>query len=65
VLRRFIDPDPDKRYRDVITAETEQEGLRIVHKQLTALGKDVDYVRVMGSYMSRLCKIRRGEITVE
>jgi serine/threonine protein kinase len=64
VLRRFIEPDPDKRYQDVIAAETEQEGLRIVHKQLTALGKDVDYVRVMGSYMSRLCKIRRGEITI-
>lgn len=64
VLRRFIDPDPEKRYRDVITAETEQEGLRIVHKQLSALGRDVDYVRVMGSYMSRLCKIRRGEIDV-
>jgi serine/threonine protein kinase len=64
VLQRFIHPDPEQRYADVVTAETEQEGLRIVHKQLIALGKDVDYVRVMGSYMSRLCKIRRGEITV-
>jgi len=64
VISRFIHPDPARRYRDVITAETEQEGLRIVHKQLTALGKDVDYVRVMGSYMSRLCKIRRGEIEI-
>lgn len=64
VISRFIHPDPDRRYRDVIAAETEQEGLRIVHRQLTALGKDVDYVRVMGSYMSRLCKIRRGEIEI-
>jgi serine/threonine protein kinase len=64
VISRFIHPDPARRYRDVIAAETEQEGLRIVHKQLTALGKDVDYVRVMGSYMSRLCKIRRGEIEI-
>jgi serine/threonine protein kinase len=62
VLSKFLHPDPAKRYRDVIVAETEQEGLRIVHRQLIALGKDVDYVRVMGSYMSRLCKIRRGEI---
>lgn len=64
VLAKFIHPDPGQRYRDVIVAETEQEGLRIVHRQLIALGKDVDYVRVMGSYMSRLCKIRRGEIEV-
>ncbi|MEX2606856.1 MAG: serine/threonine-protein kinase [Kiritimatiellia bacterium] len=64
VLSKFIHPDPAQRYRDVIVAETEQEGLRIVHRQLIALGKDVDYVRVMGSYMSRLCKIRRGEIEV-
>lgn len=64
VLSKFIHPDPAQRYHDVIVAETEQEGLRIVHRQLIALGKDVDYVRVMGSYMSRLCKIRRGEIEV-
>jgi len=64
VLAKFIHPDPSERYRDVIVAETEQEGLRIVHRQLIALGKDVDYVRVMGSYMSRLCKIRRGELEV-
>jgi len=64
VLSRFVNPDPEQRYRDVVMAETEHEGLRIVHKQLTALGKDVDYVRVMGSYMSRLCKIRRGEIKI-
>ncbi len=64
VLARFIDPDPTRRYANVVAAETEQEGLRIVHKQLTAMGRDVDYVRVMGSYMSRLCKIRRGELRV-
>lgn len=64
VLSRFVHPDRDRRYQDVVSAETEQEGLRIVHKQLTALGKDIDYVRVMGSYMSRLCKIRRHEIEV-
>jgi serine/threonine protein kinase len=64
VLSKFLHPDPKQRYRNVVVAETEQEGLRIVHRQLIALGKDVDYVRVMGSYMSRLCKIRRGEISV-
>jgi serine/threonine protein kinase len=64
VLRKFVDPDPAKRYANVIAAETEQEGLRIVHKQLSALGQDVDYSRVVGNYMSRLCRIRRGEILV-
>jgi len=64
VLARFVDPDPEKRYANVVAAETEQEGLRIVHKQLSALGKDVDYARLMGNYMSRLCRLRRGEILV-
>ncbi len=62
VLSKFVEPDPDKRYANVIAAETEQEGLRIVHKQLIALGKDVDYSRVMAGYMSRLCRLRRGEV---
>lgn len=64
VLSKFVAPDPADRYRDVVQAETEHEGLRIVHKQLISMGGDVDYVRLMGSYMSRLCKLRRGEITV-
>lgn len=64
VLSKFVHPDPEKRYANVIAAETEQEGLRIVHKQLIALGKDVDYTRMMGTYMSRLCRLRRGEILV-
>lgn len=64
VLRKFIDPDPNKRYANVVAAETEQEGLRIVHKQLSAAGQDIDYSRVVGNYMSRLCRIRRGEIMV-
>ena len=60
VIKKFIDPDPDKRYANAVAAETEQEGLRIVHKQLSALGQDVDYSRVMGSFMSRLCHVRRA-----
>lgn len=64
VLAKFVDPDPEKRYANVVAAETEQEGLRIVHRQLSALGKDIDYTRLMGSYMSRLCRLRRGEILV-
>lgn len=63
VLRQFIDPDPAKRYRDVVSAETEEAGLRIVHKQISAVGMDVDYSRVMGNYMNRLCQIRRGELS--
>ncbi|MCC5848984.1 MAG: serine/threonine protein kinase [Verrucomicrobia bacterium] len=64
VLSKFVDPDPEKRYANVVAAETEQEGLRIVHKQLIALGKDVDYSRVMAGYMSRLCRLRRGEVLI-
>jgi serine/threonine protein kinase len=64
VLAKFVEPDPGRRYANVVAAETEQEGLRIVHKQLMAMGKDVDYSRVLGGYMSRLCRLRRGEVLV-
>jgi len=64
VLAKFVEPDPVRRYANVVAAETEQEGLRIVHKQLMAMGKDVDYSRVLGGYMSRLCRLRRGEVLV-
>lgn len=64
VLSKFVEPDPDRRYANVVAAETEQEGLRIVHKQLMAMGKDVDYSRVLGGYMTRLCRLRRGEVLV-
>lgn len=64
VLSKFVEPDPERRYANVVAAETEQEGLRIVHKQLMAMGKDIDYSRVLGGYMSRLCRLRRGEVLV-
>ena len=58
VIRRFIQPDPKDRFPDALTAETEGEGLRLVHKQLVRIGQDTDYSRALGHYMSRLLKLR-------
>lgn len=58
VLRRMVDPDPAVRFPDAISAETDTEGLRRVHKQLAQTGQDTDYARTTASYMSRLAGLR-------
>ena len=61
-LHKFLEPDPAKRFPDARSAETEQEGLRIVHKQLVKTGMDADYSRMMGTYMSRFVLARAAEL---
>ncbi|MGA1236858.1 MAG: serine/threonine protein kinase [Limisphaerales bacterium] len=51
MLRRFLAPDPGNRFQDAQTAETDAEGLRAVHKQLTLSGKDSDYVREVAKFV--------------
>jgi len=52
VLRRFLAPEPGQRFPDAKTAETDAEGLRAVHKQLTLSGKDSDYVREVAQFVN-------------
>lgn len=58
VLRRLIQPDPAHRFPNAAEAETDQKGLRLVHKQLMLIGQDTDYSRALGHYMGRLLKLR-------
>lgn len=51
VLRRFLAAEPQHRFPDAKTAETDAEGLRAVHKQLTFSGKDSDYVREVAQFV--------------
>ena len=60
VLRRLTHPDPQERYANAREAETEKEGLRMVHKQLMKVGKDADYSRELGAYMAKLTKLRQN-----
>ncbi|HPA79126.1 MAG TPA: serine/threonine-protein kinase [Kiritimatiellia bacterium] len=54
MFRRFIDPDPQKRYHKADEAEAGKQGLRIVHQQLTQLGKDAEYGRELQAYISKI-----------
>jgi len=59
VLRKLIDPDPAKRFVDARSAEMDEEGLRIVHKQLMKVGHDADYLRELAAYMAKVTKLRK------
>jgi serine/threonine-protein kinase len=53
MLRRFVEPNPEDRFPSAMAAESDQ-GLRLVHRQLTHLGKDTQYDRELQLYMSKL-----------
>ncbi len=68
VMKRFLDPDPTKRFLDAQDAESGKHGLIIVHKQLALAGKDTEYGRELEDYLVRLVhpttgQIETGEIT--
>jgi serine/threonine protein kinase len=54
LLRRFIAPEPKDRFPDALTAESDAQGLRMVHKQLTMSGKDSDYGRDVSAFINAL-----------
>lgn len=62
VMRRFLDPDPSKRFVDAQDAESGKQGLIIVHKQLALAGKDTEYGRELEDYLSRLVHPTTGQI---
>ncbi len=61
VLWRFLDPKADRRFRDVVSAETSSEGLRMVHRQLVQSGQDADYARQLGNYVAKIIELREVE----
>lgn len=54
ILKKFIDPDPMRRFGDAADAEAGEHGLRVIHKQLAQLGQDAEYGRELMAYMDRL-----------
>jgi len=54
VLRRFLDPDPERRFASAEEAEMGAGGLATLHKQLTLAGKDTEYGRELENYLSKI-----------
>lgn len=64
LLQRFLNPNPDCRFHNAQEAESGQEGLAVVHKQLALLGKDTEYGRELGRYLAKLVDPRTDQIIV-
>ncbi|MFT5122345.1 MAG: serine/threonine protein kinase [Kiritimatiellia bacterium] len=60
VMRRMLDPQPLSRHEDAVSAESGSHGLRTVHTQLTKIGQDADYTRLMGLYMAKAILVREA-----
>ncbi len=54
LLQRFLEVDPSKRYVSAEEAEVGSQGLALIHKQLTQLGKDTEYGRELENYLSKI-----------
>jgi serine/threonine protein kinase len=65
LMRRFLHPDPLKRFADAEQAESGKHGLILVHKQLAQLGKDTEYGRELERYLSKLVDPRTGQVETE
>lgn len=65
VLRKFLHPDPAKRYASAEAAEAGRGGLLLVHKQLAQAGKDTEYGRELDNYLSKLIDPRTGEVSTD
>ncbi len=65
VMRRFLDPDPKKRFESAQEAESGADGLILVHKQLALSGQDTEYGRELENYLSKLVDPRTGQVETE
>lgn len=54
ILKRFIEPNPYKRYGNAVDADAGDQGLRVIHKQLSQLGKDAEYGREIRTYLAKI-----------
>jgi serine/threonine-protein kinase len=62
ILKRFIEPDPAKRYRSAMDAEVGDLGLKVVDKQLVKAGLDTEYARDLSDYLDLLVDARTNRI---
>jgi len=54
ILKRFLDPDPEKRHSSAKDTDVGTEGLGAVDKQLVQEGVDTEHARNISDYLSKL-----------
>ncbi len=62
IIRRMVDPDPTKRFSSAKEAETGNNGLSSVTKQLVKVGLDSEYDRDIADYLSKLIDTRTQRV---
>lgn len=65
LFQRFLDPNAERRFPNAEEAESGNEGLNVVHKQLAQLGKDTEYGRELSNYLAKLVNPRTDQIEVD
>ena len=64
-LRRFIDPDPEKRHPTAKEAEAGAHGLKMVDKQFAQAGLDTEYARDLSDYLAKLVDEKTQRIEIQ
>ncbi|MCK5528873.1 MAG: serine/threonine protein kinase [Kiritimatiellae bacterium] len=62
IIRRMVDPDPNKRFSSAKEAETGNNSLSLVTKQLIKVGLDSEYERDIADYLSKLIDTRTQRV---
>jgi serine/threonine protein kinase len=62
IIRRMVDPDPAKRFSSAKEAETGNNSLSSVTKQLIKVGLDSEYNRDIADYLSKLIDTRTQRV---
>lgn len=62
ILRKFLDPDPARRYHSATDAEAGSDGLLKIEKQLVRAGLDTEYERDLADYLEKFVDERTGRM---
>ena len=62
ILRRFLEPDPQKGYATAKEAEAGDEGLVVVDKQFARAGFETEYARLLSDYVSKFIDPRTDRV---
>jgi len=65
ILRKLLDPDPEARYPTAKEAESGDQGLAVVDKQLVQAGLDSEYGRDLSDYMSKLVHAKTDRVEMD
>lgn len=64
VMKRLLDPVPEKRYASAREADVGDTGLRIIDKQLVQAGLDSEYARDLSDFLAKLEDEHSGRMEI-